>query len=306
MGQYNNDLNKINQQLKILLNKKKELTSNIDILQSTLLLIQKDANSFCETMNKCDNIVERKNKLWKSKQFVSKWDEFERNWIDWDYQEIVIWLKKIVLFRFEETSEKEKEKEQEQKEQNNGDNEDSKEKKKDDSKSSINSINNNNNNNNNSRMGKIKERNNILETKIDWNLIEHNLKRRELSGNYLLACTDSELKKLGFNNVKNRFIVLNAIQQLTTKYEKQETPKSPNHNNNSNSNNKKNKMASNKRDSIDDRNVCCICLSNKLNTICIPCGHACMCKGCSKKYNNNDGCPICRKKINNVFDMFIA
>ena len=56
----------------------------------------------------------------------------------------------------------------------------------------------------------------------------------------------------------------------------------------------------------DLKHMCCICLSNKISTICIPCGHACMCKNCSNGYNKKDACPICRKHIQNVFDMFMS
>ena len=55
-----------------------------------------------------------------------------------------------------------------------------------------------------------------------------------------------------------------------------------------------------------DKQLCCICLLNKIGTICIPCGHACMCKKCSNDYDKTNACPICRKEIQNIFDMFIS
>ena len=115
---------------------------------------------------------------------------------------------------------------------------------------------------------------------IDWPLISSNLKRLEWDGDHLLICKEKQLIKLGFNNENIRKHLLVNVKRITKKYPS-----------------KKGK---------NENGVCCICLSNKTNTICIPCGHACMCKKCGNGYDKNDGCPICRKNIQNVFDMFIS
>ena len=67
--------------------------------------------------------------------------------------------------------------------------------------------------------------------------------------------------KLGFNNDENvRKHLLFNIKRITNKYPaKTSSPKK----------------------GRNENGICCICLSNKSNTICIPCGHACMCKKCS-------------------------
>ena len=53
-------------------------------------------------------------------------------------------------------------------------------------------------------------------------------------------------------------------------------------------------------------NECNICLENIINTVLVPCGHACMCKGCTNTYDKAKGCPMCRKEIQMVIDLFIA
>ena len=64
----------------------------------------------------------------------------------------------------------------------------------------------------------------------------------------------------------------------------------PNQQNNSNSNN--------------EERECCICFDNEKNTVCVPCGHRAMCKQCVTNYDNSNGCPICRKEISMIIDLF--
>ena len=42
------------------------------------------------------------------------------------------------------------------------------------------------------------------------------------------------------------------------------------------------------------RRTCCVCLSKPLQVVLIPCGHACLCRKCSRKL---DKCPLCRLDI---------
>lgn len=42
------------------------------------------------------------------------------------------------------------------------------------------------------------------------------------------------------------------------------------------------------------KRTCCVCLAKPLQVVLIPCGHACVCKRCSRKL---DKCPLCRLDI---------
>ena len=140
------------------------------------------------------------------------------------------------------------------------------------------------------------------EIEIDWKLIQDSLKTRELHGNYLLICNEAELRRLGFKSEIDRKHLLRAIKNLTTtkplsmrnetdeKEKEKEKEKAQD----------KEKTSTKEKENIE----CCICLENKINTVFIPCGHACMCKPCSQKYQRDDGCPMCRKSIQSIFDLF--
>jgi hypothetical protein len=42
------------------------------------------------------------------------------------------------------------------------------------------------------------------------------------------------------------------------------------------------------------RRTCCVCLAKPLQVVLIPCGHACVCRRCSRKLET---CPLCRNDI---------
>jgi hypothetical protein len=52
-----------------------------------------------------------------------------------------------------------------------------------------------------------------------------------------------------------------------------------------------------------DNVTCKICLSNKINIVCIPCGH-CFCSACNTQSRNNL-CALCRKPITKAQALFI-
>merc|ERR1719431_146673 len=48
---------------------------------------------------------------------------------------------------------------------------------------------------------------------------------------------------------------------------------------------------------------CKICLDKKINTVILPCGHACCCRECAVQLQYatwESTCPICRTKINAI------
>ena len=49
---------------------------------------------------------------------------------------------------------------------------------------------------------------------------------------------------------------------------------------------------------LEDNSDCVICLSNKRNTMVMPCKHICLCNECADVLSNNKSdCPICRIRI---------
>ena len=54
------------------------------------------------------------------------------------------------------------------------------------------------------------------------------------------------------------------------------------------------KQAINENREIQERDLCCICLTNNITHIFIPCYHLCCCRICANKI---DKCPKCRTKI---------
>ena len=41
---------------------------------------------------------------------------------------------------------------------------------------------------------------------------------------------------------------------------------------------------------------CCICLEGECGLVMVPCGHLCLCSGCSVQYKDNK-CPMCRSVV---------
>jgi hypothetical protein len=62
---------------------------------------------------------------------------------------------------------------------------------------------------------------------------------------------------------------------------------------------KKNKKNSKDTESLDD---CIFCMSAKKNIVFIPCGHLCVCEGCSV---NIKQCPMCRNKCTEKQKVFL-
>lgn len=61
-------------------------------------------------------------------------------------------------------------------------------------------------------------------------------------------------------------------------------------------------------ESVDELDsLCKICFKKNINTAAVPCGHTCMCIGCSAKIMAyNAKCPICTQTMNSVLKLFKA
>jgi len=60
----------------------------------------------------------------------------------------------------------------------------------------------------------------------------------------------------------------------------------------------------------DDSKICSVCMDNPIEMAVIPCGHTCLCHGCSEDYKNNprnlsSGCPLCRGKIERFLRIYL-
>ena len=49
------------------------------------------------------------------------------------------------------------------------------------------------------------------------------------------------------------------------------------------------------------RQLCVVCMTSCVDTVLVPCGHACMCHGCTTRVKETSGkCPICRRMIEHI------
>ena len=55
------------------------------------------------------------------------------------------------------------------------------------------------------------------------------------------------------------------------------------------------------------KKICAICMVQCVNTVCVPCGHACMCKGCAKRvFGGRAMCPICQQHIQFIQHLYYS
>lgn len=59
---------------------------------------------------------------------------------------------------------------------------------------------------------------------------------------------------------------------------------------------------SEKKGRYDSMKLCVICVENERENACIPCGHLCLCNGCSKKILL---CPLCRKDVESFIHVYM-
>ena len=54
-----------------------------------------------------------------------------------------------------------------------------------------------------------------------------------------------------------------------------------------------------------ERKTCIVCYDAKNTHLCVPCGHQCFCKDCSKQINElGNKCPICRANVSQIIKVY--
>ncbi len=57
------------------------------------------------------------------------------------------------------------------------------------------------------------------------------------------------------------------------------------------------------REGVD---LCSICMDHPIDSALIPCGHQCACIECARRLHERGPCPICRERIADVLQTFLA
>ena len=174
-----------------------------------------------------------------------EWKQFEQNWKDWKPMEMVAWFAYIL---------------NKNKKYLNFQDKDTDEK------------------------GREFEHIDSFDINIDWDDVLNNVKQRQLYGNYLLICDESELERLGMKRKSIRKYLRKAIENLTNSTNKQ-----------------------NESDSKPDY-ICGMCVENVRNTVLRPCMHSFFCHKCMETYykNNDHKCPICRGNIDEMMRILLS
>lgn len=52
---------------------------------------------------------------------------------------------------------------------------------------------------------------------------------------------------------------------------------------------------------------CTVCLTNPVNSLCLPCRHSATCLECAELVRKSSGiCPICREEITDILQIYIS
>ena len=60
-----------------------------------------------------------------------------------------------------------------------------------------------------------------------------------------------------------------------------------------------------KRERAMTEKTCVVCMDAKIDTVCVPCGHLCLCQGCAPLIDNQGNCPYCRQIITKTIRTYI-
>lgn len=152
---------------------------------------------------------------------------------------------------------------------------------------------------------------------FSWDLIHTKLRQNQWNGQYLAICNERELANLGFVDKNDIVFLTQKIKELINDGDIDVGGIDQDTNNNKDKEKEKTQDQTKDKEKETDKDKdldeekeketeCRICYDGKINTICSPCGHACMCRNCGNNYMDDyNQCPICRKKIDAVFACFI-
>ncbi len=131
--------------------------------------------------------------------------------------------------------------------------------------------------------------NNIDQLVLHDNIIDSNL----------IALKDELLKLISTENVQeyNKLLHQTTLQASNMNYSKHSLSRSETYTNS---------IKTLNSNTINERLICIICYNNQRETLFRPCKHFAACIPCTKKYvKDNKNCPICREKINNLYEVKI-
>lgn len=286
----NNVISVYNQHCSLLKQKQNMLYKNQSLF-NRLSEIENGKRLKMTQLNDCKSLLENCSSFIKTinareSNLLSKWKKFESNWQQWRSKELIIWFKYILY----QTIAIQNEMNKLNATSNGYDDDDSKDSNGSPTKGGA-----------TTNVNLFSSMKTIKLDEIDFVKIEKKVRGLNFIGKSLIQWDILQLKKIGFSSLHVQLRLNEAINILThrdrgmnTDYDSYGSKFG---------NNTANKSKHDRNDS--DANVCRICLTNKINTVITSCGHACMCKECLSEYSQSQGCPMCRRPIGNVIDLFI-
>eukprot|EP00484_Ammonia_sp_Unknown_P015806 CAMPEP_0197073568 /NCGR_PEP_ID=MMETSP1384-20130603/210669_1 /TAXON_ID=29189 /ORGANISM="Ammonia sp." /LENGTH=498 /DNA_ID=CAMNT_0042512405 /DNA_START=67 /DNA_END=1563 /DNA_ORIENTATION=+ len=125
-----------------------------------------------------------------------------------------------------------------------------------------------------------------------------------INGYNLSDVNDLSLKLMGIANMETRQLIIGYIDTLLQKFGDGKAPHSPYCHGSCCSS-----PASDTSCDSDhsNNNVCCICATNQVSTVIVPCGHSTYCNECSQEsIKHSNRCPICRQQVTSIITVFKA
>jgi len=127
-----------------------------------------------------------------------------------------------------------------------------------------------------------------------------------INGYNLSDVNDLSLKLMGIGSIEIRQLIIGYIDTLLTKYgQDNKGSHSPYcHSPYCNSSGCDSPGSS---ENGNNNNLCCICATNDVTTVIVPCGHATYCSDCShESIKHSNQCPICRSPVQSIITVYKA